>query len=116
MPSPSKTKVYPARRDPKAEPMHPGKMLASVLPALGKPKTEIATLLGVSRRQLYDVLEEKTAISAPMALRIGKLCGNGPEAWMALQAAYDLHHARKAIGAAVAKIPTLEVAEINEPI
>ena len=55
-------------------PLHPGELLREdVLPALGRPKTEIARLLGISRQWLYDILEERQPITAPMAVRIGKL-------------------------------------------
>ncbi|HSI01456.1 MAG TPA: helix-turn-helix domain-containing protein [Reyranella sp.] len=39
--------------------MHPGELLRDeVLPRLGRTKTEVAKLLGVSRQTLYDILEE----------------------------------------------------------
>ncbi|MFI5013518.1 MAG: HigA family addiction module antitoxin [Hyphomicrobiales bacterium] len=60
--------------------MHPGELLREeILPALDRPKTEIAKLLGVSRQTLYDILEEKQPVTPIMALRLGKLCGNGPD-------------------------------------
>lgn len=90
---------------------HPGEMLREdVLPALGKSKTEIAKLLGISRQTLYDILEEKQPVTATMALRIGKLCGNGPNLWLAMQRAYDLEQAKKQIGADLDAIPTLSAA------
>lgn len=59
-------------------PMHPGELLREeILPALGRSKTEIAKLPGVSRQTLYDILEEKQLVTPMMALRLGKLCGNG---------------------------------------
>jgi antitoxin HigA-1 len=92
-------------------PVHPGELLREdVLPALGRPKTEIARLLGVSRRTLYDILEEKQSITAPMALRIGKLCGDGGRVWLAMQQAYDLAVAERELGSALDKIPTLDAA------
>jgi addiction module HigA family antidote len=93
-------------------PSHPGEMLREVvLPALGRPKTEIASLLGVSRQTLYDVLSEKQPVTPNMALRLGKLCGNGPAVWLNMQTAYDLHEAEKRLGRALDRIPTLEEAE-----
>ena len=69
------TKKLPKRGLP---PMHPGELLREeILPALDRPKTEIAKLLGVSRQTLYDVLKEKQPVTPGMALRLGKLCGNG---------------------------------------
>jgi antitoxin HigA-1 len=92
-------------------PNHPGAMLREVvIPALAKPKTEIARLLGVSRQALYDVLSERQPITPAMALRIGKLCGNGPELWLAMQRTYDLDIAAKELAGEIEKIPTLHAA------
>ena len=72
------TKKLPKRGLP---PMHPGELLREeILPALDRPKTEIARLLGVSRQTLYDILEEKQPVTPMMALRLG--CGNGPDLWL----------------------------------
>jgi addiction module HigA family antidote len=72
-------------------PMHPGEMLREdVLPALGKSRAEIARLLGISRQTLYDIIAEKQPVTPGIALRLGKLCGNGPDLWINLQRAYDL--------------------------
>ena len=46
-----------------------------------------------------------------MAVRLGKLCGNGPNLWLNLQQAFDLWHAERALAKAVAKIPTLIAVE-----
>jgi addiction module HigA family antidote len=91
------------------KPTHPGEVLREdVLPALGRAKVEIARLLGISRRQLYDILEEARPITPQMALRIGKLTGTTPESWLAMQQAFDLRIAAKDMGKALAAIPTLE--------
>jgi addiction module HigA family antidote len=92
-------------------PIHPGEMLREdVLPALGRPKTEIARLLGISRQTLYDILNEKQPVTAGMALRLGKLCGDGPEIWLNLQKRYDLQIAERELGNALDAIPRLEAA------
>jgi antitoxin HigA-1 len=102
------TKNSPLRGLP---PVHPGELLREdVLPALGKPKAEIARLLGVSRQTLYDILAEKQPITPAMALRIGKLCGNGPDLWINMQRAYDLDVAEKELAREIEKIPTLTAA------
>jgi addiction module HigA family antidote len=89
--------------------VHPGELLREdVLPALGKPKAEIARLLHVSRQTLYDILDEKQPITAPMAVRIGKLCGNGPYLWLAMQKDFDLERAERDLAQEVQDIPTLE--------
>jgi addiction module HigA family antidote len=78
-----------------------------VLPALGKTKAEIARLLGVSRQTLYDILDEKQPVTPAMALRVGKLCGNGPDLWVDLQRAFDLEAAERELADELKKIPTL---------
>ena len=102
-----------ARKLPKRglPPMHPGELLREeILPALARPKTEIARLLGVSRQTLYDILEEKQPVTPVMALRLGKLCGNGPDLWLNLQKRYDLQRAEQELGEKIKAIPTLKVA------
>lgn len=89
-------------------PVHPGEILREdVIPALGKPKAEIARLLGISRQTLYDILGERQPITARMALRIGKLCGNGHEIWFRMQNRYDMEMAEREMAEEIAKIPTL---------
>jgi antitoxin HigA-1 len=77
-------------------PMHPGELLREeILPALGRTRVEIAQLLRVSRQALHAVLSERASVTPEMALRLGKLCGNGPELWLALQAQRDLERTRR---------------------
>lgn len=89
-------------------PVHPAEILREdVLPALGRPKAEIARLLGISRQTLYDLLNERQPITAQMALRIGKLTGTTPESWLRMQGQYDMKRAARAMAAELEKIPTL---------
>lgn len=96
-------------RDPNRCPTHPGELLREdVLPATGRTKTEIAALLGISRQQLYDILREKKPVSADIAVRLGKLFGNGAGLWLRMQAAHDAWHAERDVD--VSAIPTLTAA------
>jgi antitoxin HigA-1 len=57
---------------------HPGEILREdVFPALERPIKEIAKALGVSRQHLYSILNERERVTAEMAMRLGKLLGNG---------------------------------------
>lgn len=103
------TEAAPALRG--LQPTHPGEILREdILPALGRSKAEIVRLLGTSRNTLYSLLDGERAVSADMALRLGKLCGNSPEFWMNLQTAYDLAAARRQLGDKLDAIPTLTAA------
>jgi addiction module HigA family antidote len=89
-------------------PMHPGELLREdVLPALGRSKAEIARLLGISRQTLYDILAEKQPVTPGMALRLGKLLGNGPTLWLNLQRRYDLWQAERELKREIEAMPTL---------
>src|SRR5437879_1791045 len=90
-------------------PTHPGVLFArDILPELGRRTiSEIATLLGVSRQTLHRVMAGDAAISPEMAIRLGKLCGNGPDLWLTLQNRYDLWEAKRRLGKQIARIPNL---------
>ncbi|MEK7438011.1 MAG: HigA family addiction module antitoxin [Pseudomonadota bacterium] len=78
-------------RDPKRKPTHPGEVLREdVLPALKMSQTELARRLGVSRLSVSELLLEKRALSADMAVRLGKLTNTAPESWLRMQSALDL--------------------------
>ena len=92
-------------------PMHPGELLREeIIPALGIGKTEMARNLGISRQTLYDILKEEAPVTAQMAVRLGKLCGNGPTIWINLQSAWDIAKAKRELADEIQKIPTLNVA------
>ena len=70
------------------EPVHPGEILREdILPAL-------------------SILNERQPVTAEMAVRFGKLFGNGARFWMNLQRSYDLAIAERTVD--VSGIPTLE--------
>ncbi len=92
-------------------PIHPGELLREdILPAIARPKTEIARLLGISRQTLYDIINERQPITPAMALRLAKMFGGGPESWINMQRTYDLKIAKRELGDALDKIPELKAA------
>jgi addiction module HigA family antidote len=98
-------------RDKSRPPIHPGEILREdVLPGLGMSVSKAAESLGVTRQALHRVLAGSAAISPEMALRIGKFCGNGPEVWLRMQAAFDLWQADQRIGEKIARIKTQRAA------
>ncbi len=81
---------YVAKRNPDRCPMHPGALLRDfVLRGVDLSKHEIAGALGISRTHLDSILNEKAGVSPTIAVRLGKLFGNGPDLWIGMQDAYD---------------------------
>ncbi len=98
-------------RDPNRPPVHSGAILREdVLPALGLSVADAARTLGVSRQMLHRVLTENAAIIPQMAVRVGKMCGNGPQFWLDMQRTRDLWQAERDLAEQVKQIPTLQPA------
>jgi antitoxin HigA-1 len=98
--------AHVAKRNPDRCPTHPGALLREdMIPATGKTKAEIARLLGLSRQHLYDILRERKPVSPAVAVRLGKLFGDGTGVWVRMQATYDTWHAEREED--VSGIPTL---------
>ena len=78
-------------RDTERKPTHPGAILREdVLPALCMTQTEFAQRLGVSRLTVSEIVNEKRPVSVDLAIRLGKLLGNGAGLWLRLQQALDV--------------------------
>ena len=93
-------------------PIHPGEILRDdVLPALGLSVLDAAAKLGVTRQTVHRIIarDNPRPVTPEMAVRLGKLVGNGPRLWLNLQGAYDLWHAERRVD--TRKIPTLQAAE-----
>ena len=79
---------------PMKNPPHPGESLRyDCLEPLGLSITAGAKALGVSRKQLSDLVNGKAGISPEMAIRIEKVFGGNARTWYLLQASYDIAQA-----------------------
>ena len=77
-------------------PPHPGLSVRyDCLEPLGLSVTEAARKLGVSRKQLSELVNARSGISPEMAIRLDKAFGGGADTWFRMQAAYDLARAMK---------------------
>ena len=78
------------------DPPHPGLSIRhDCLEPLGLTVTEAAKRLGVSRKQLSEIVNGRSGISPVMAIRLDKAFGGGAGTWYHLQAAYDLAQAMR---------------------
>lgn len=80
-------------------PPHPGEVLRALcLEPLGLSVTRAAEALGVSRKTLSAILNERAGISPEMAIRLSKAFGTSAESWLNQQSQYDLWVAEKSLG------------------
>ena len=78
----------------KRQPTHPGKIIQEdYLVPLSITITEMASTLGVSRKTLSKIINERGAITPDMSLRLARALDTTPDLWMNLQKNYDLWQA-----------------------
>lgn len=78
----------------KMRPIHPGEILKEeVIEANDLKVTAAAKLLGVSRVNLSNILNQKSDISPEMAYRIAKVFGGTADIWANLQTKYNMQKA-----------------------
>ena len=81
---------------PMKNPPHPGRLVRQeCIEPLGLTISEAARRLGVSRKQVSELVNERAGISPRMALRLEREFGSSADAWCRMQAAYDLAQERK---------------------
>lgn len=81
------------------KPTHPGAMLRlDYLEPLDMSVTALAERLGVSRKHLSGIVNERAGISPDMALRLSRALGTTPGLWLNLQQAFDLWEATRTPG------------------
>lgn len=95
----------------KRRPTHPGELLREdILPATGLTKQELADRLGVSRRTISEIINERRPVTIDMALRLARVFNTTPDVWVNMQAAVDLWEASQANRQVYEKIKPLKVA------
>lgn len=78
----------------KRQPIHPGKIIKEdYLKPLSLTITEMATTLGISRKTLSKILNERGTVTPDMALRLSRAFDTTPDLWLNLQKNYDLWQA-----------------------
>ncbi|MEW5722178.1 MAG: HigA family addiction module antitoxin [Thermodesulfobacteriota bacterium] len=75
----------------KRPPVHPGRIIRKhYLEPLSISITDLADKLGVSRKTVSKIVNERGAVTADMAGRLSKVFSTTPDLWMNLQKNYDL--------------------------
>jgi addiction module HigA family antidote len=80
---------------PMKNPPHPGRLVKDEIEALGLSVAKASKGLGVTRQQLYRVMNGECAISPEMAVRLEAGLGSSATAWLQMQMNYDLAALRK---------------------
>ena len=76
-------------------PSHPGRLVRADIEALGLSVAEAAKGLGVTRQQLYKVINGESAVSPEMALRLEKAIGGTAGSWLQMQTNFDIAQLRR---------------------
>ena len=73
-------------------PSHPGQILRALyLEPLGISNTKLAETLGVSRKAISQIVNERKSVTPEMALRLSRAFPNtSAEFWLNLQKSFDL--------------------------
>lgn len=88
------------------KPVHPGKILAEELVAVGVTPTELARQIAVPPNRISQIIHGKRAITGDTALRLAHWFRTTPEFWMGLQAAHDVGAAKSVAEREIARLPT----------
>jgi antitoxin HigA-1 len=77
-----------------APPVTPGEVLRTFILDTRITQDKLAEALRVSRFSVNQIVNSRRAITADMAIRLGRVTSTTPEFWLDLQKAVDLYHAR----------------------
>jgi addiction module HigA family antidote len=83
---------------PMKNPVHPGTLAKANLDELNLSVAQAAKAIKITRQQLHNVVQGRSAVTPQMALRFEKAFGGSADMWLRMQAAYDLAQARKREG------------------
>jgi antitoxin HigA-1 len=96
----------------KRRPTHPGAILREdILPEIGLTQTELAAVLGVSRRTVNEIVQERRPVTTDMAHRLARAFNTTPESWLRMQQAVDVWEALESHGSEYERIKPLTEAQ-----
>lgn len=93
------------KRPLRRSPSHPGELMREILDDhMHMSVAQAATRMQIARQSLYAVLRGKSAVTADMALRFGKLTGAEPSLYIQMQGRHDLWQAEQRLAKTLATI------------
>ncbi len=99
------------------QPTHPGQILKKMyMEPLQITITALAKALGVSRKTVSAIVNERQSITPDMSLRLSRAFSTTPELWLNLQCAYDLWQAVQNTGGWQDIEPIYVPEESSEPV
>ena len=85
------TTTEPPRRARIRKPTHPGGIIKRMhMEPMGLTVTQLAAVLGVSRKTLSKIVNERAGVTPDMSLRLSRAFDTTPTLWLNLQQAHDL--------------------------
>jgi addiction module HigA family antidote len=89
-------------------PISPGEVLRDdILAGSGITQDALANAMGVSRFSVNQIVNDRRAVTADMALRLSRVLRTTPDFWLNLQRDVDLYRARRRAGDAINHLPIL---------
>jgi len=84
---------------------HPGELIREdLLPGTGMSQAQLARLMGVSRRTVSEIVNERRWVTPDIAFRLARVFSSTPEMWLNMQQVVDFWEARSIHGHDYAKI------------
>lgn len=78
------------------KPSHPGEIVKyDYMEPLALSVTALSSRLGISRKTLSAIVNERAGVTPDMALRLSRAFNTSPELWLNLQRGYDLWSAEQ---------------------
>jgi len=78
----------------KRKPTHPGELIREdLLPEIDLSQADLARMIGVSRKTVSDLVNERRRVTPDIAFRLAKVFSSTPELWLNIQQAVDLWEA-----------------------
>ncbi len=93
-------------------PIHPGLLVKECVDDLELSVAKAAEGLGVTRQQLYKVINQESSVSPEMAYRLEKAFGSTADTWLKMQMNYDLAQVRNRASSIVVKKMTPKAAHL----